>query len=135
LLAALAGTWKLEVYQHGKSTPVLSGRREMRLVQDSSKLAWTEIIGADTGSGVLGYNITRGSYYLFGTYAHAADPIILSGRADTSTGSITFDLAPAAAGVITRPGLFVTSKLRLIDIDHFEWTAQDGKWRAVFTRA
>ena len=136
LVAALAGSWKFELYQRGGSNPVLVGEREMRLLQDSTKLVWTEVIRgrADTGSGVLGYNPTNRSYYLLGAYAHQADPIILWGRADTSARSIAFDPASSDAVVLNRPGLFVSSELRVIDPNHFEWVATDGQWRAVFTR-
>jgi hypothetical protein len=136
LVAALAGSWKLELYQRGDSSPVLVGRRDMRLLQDSTKLLWTEVLRgrADTGSGVLGYNPTNRSYYLLGAYTHEADPIVLWGRADTSARSITFEPASSDAVVVNRPGVFVSSQLRVIDANHFEWVAADGQWRAVFTR-
>jgi hypothetical protein len=132
VLASLAGTWQFDLYSPGGTAPVASGQREMRLLRDSTKLAWTETFAgqADVGSGLLGYNSATGAYYILGAYTHKPDPLVLIGRADSSGHTLRFD----PLDVTSRPGTLVSSEIRLVDAEHFEWAASDGSWRAVFTR-
>jgi len=132
LLLALAGAWRFEMYSRGSTRAVESGQREMRLLDDSVKLTWTEHFGdrSDVGTGILGYNATIDTFYLLGAYTHEPGPLVLSGRGDLSARVISF----GSTGEMVSPGTFVRSELRLIDADHFEWVASDGSWRAGFTR-
>src|SRR5882762_4446516 len=58
LLTPLVGTWHFGMYSADRHDPVTSGQREMRLMSDSTKLAWTETFRgrSDIGTGILGYN-------------------------------------------------------------------------------
>ena len=135
-LTRLAGTWRFEMYAAGQRGPVASGQREMRLMGDSTKLAWTETFDSrsDTGVGILGHNAATDAWYVLGAYTHEPNPVVLIGRADHSAHTVTFDAAPSDVG-LARLGTFVASELRLIDVNHFEWVSTDGRWRTVFTRA
>src|SRR2546428_5857448 len=42
VLIALEGKWHFDLYSRGDTLPIASGEREMRLLSDSTKLAWTE---------------------------------------------------------------------------------------------
>ncbi len=132
LMITLAGKWRLDVYSDGHSVPVASGQREMRLLEDSTKLAWTETFVGQSraGNGVLGYNAATGTWYVLGSYSHEPNPLVLIGRADLEGRSLVFD----PLKTISRSGTFVSSELRLVDAEHFEWVASDGGWRIVFTR-
>jgi len=105
----------------------------MRLLNDSTKLVWTEIFDtrSDTGTGILGYDSAKGVYYVLGAYTNAPHPMVQIGRADRSGRTISF--APDSGNLAT-PGFFIASELRLVDSAHFEWVAYDGRWRVVFTR-
>ena len=132
LMMTLAGKWRFDVYSGGHSVPVASGQREMRLLEDSTKLAWTEtfVDPPRAGNGVLGYNAATGTWYVLGSYSHEPDPLVLIGRADPKGRSLVFDPVKTTS----RSGTFVSSELRLVDAEHFEWVASDGGWRIVFTR-
>ena len=132
LIPMLAGTWRFNIYSSTNSDPVSSGQRVMRLLSDSMKLAWTEtFVGrADTGTGVFGYNSATAAYYVFGAYTDETDPFVLTGRADGSGDTILFDPLEG----LGRGGNLIASSFRLIDPQHFEWIASDGRWRAIFTR-
>lgn len=150
VLIALQGKWHFDLYSGGRTVPVASGQREMRLLADSTKLAWTEtpldqpqvgrsFLGYWTethlgqlhaGTGLLGYNAVTGTWYVLGAYTHEPNPLVLLGRADRSGRTLVFNPLETTSG----PGTFVSSELRLVDADHFEWVASDGRWRAVFTR-
>ncbi len=136
LLTPLVGTWHFDMYSADRHDPVTSGQREMRLMSDSTKLAWTETFRgrSDIGTGILGYNAATNAYYVLGVYTHEPNPVVLTGRADPSTRSITFDPAPTNPG-LAKAGIFEASTLRLIDANDFEWVASDGSWRTVFSRA
>src|SRR2546425_597491 len=41
---------------------------------------------------------------------------------------------PIASGEREMRLLSDSTELRLVDAEHFEWVASDGRWRAVFTR-
>src|SRR5213083_2328707 len=99
LMIALAGKWRFDVYSDGHSVPVASGQREMRLLEDSTKLAWTETLvdpprigpfvgfsfmgnwtepvvdRSRAGNGVLGYNAATGAWYVLGSYSHEPNPL------------------------------------------------------------
>lgn len=150
VLIALEGKWHFDLYSRGDTLPVASGEREMRLLSDSTKLAWTEtpvdrphrgtsVLGYQTaanvdqshaGSGFLGYNAATDAWYVLGAYAHEPNPVVLVGRADRSGRILMFD----PLEITSPPGTYVSSELRLVDAEHFEWVASDGGWRAVFTR-
>ena len=132
VLLALVGRWHFDVYSQGRTVPAVSGEREMQLLDDSTKLAWTETFVGQSrvGSGTLGYNSATGAWYLLGVYTHEAYPVVLIGRRDPSTHALHFDPVEATG----RPGTFVSSELRLVDAEHFHWVASDGGWRVVFTR-
>jgi hypothetical protein len=108
LMIALAGKWRFDVFSLSQAAPIASGQREMRLLDDSTKLAWTEtFIGQSrVGSGMLGYNSATGVWYLVGAYTHEPDPVVLIGRADSSDHVLVFD----PVEVTSRPGAFVSSK-------------------------
>ena len=133
LIAGLAGSWHFDLYQLGRNTPVASGKRQMRLLSDSTKLVWTESFDtkSDTGTGILGYDAAKGLYYVLGAYTHEPHPVVLSGRAKGAGRTILFD---PAAGNLETHGLLIASELRIVDTAHFEWVASDGSWRVVFTR-
>jgi hypothetical protein len=133
-LQQLAGTWSFAVYQSAGEAPVATGRREMRLLADSLKLAWTESYDGRpaTSDGFLGYDERAGTYYLLGVQSGDPAPMFLVGRAEE--GAIRFDPAKSPAGIGNRPGVFVASDVRVVDRAHFEWTAVDGRWRVEFTR-
>jgi len=135
LLAVLAGTWHFDEYSEGSPGPVGSGQREMRLSADSMKLIWTEsFVGrSDNDTGILGYNSATGAYYVLGALTHEPSPMILIGRADRSGRAVVFDVASTDIRLAKR-GIYVTSELRLLDADHFEWGASDGRGRVVFNR-
>src|SRR6266513_5477438 len=65
LLGLLAGTWHFDLYSQASRSPVASGEREMRLLADSTKLAWTDTVTGrpGAGTGILGYNAATGVYY------------------------------------------------------------------------
>jgi hypothetical protein len=132
VLIALEGKWHFDLYSRGDTLPIASGEREMRLLSDSTKLAWTETPAdrPDAGSGILGYNAATDAWYVLGAYAHEPNPVVLVGRADRSGRILMFD----PLEITSRPGTYVSSELRLVDAEHFEWVASDGAWRAVFTR-
>jgi len=150
VLIALEGKWHFDLYSRGDTLPIASGEREMRLLSDSTKLAWTEtpvdrphrgtsILGYRTavnvdhshaGSGFLGYNAATDAWYVLGAYEHEPNPVVLVGRADRSGRILMFD----PLEITSRPGNYVSSELRLVDAEHFEWVPWDGGWRAVFTR-
>ncbi len=134
-LALLAGTWHFDLYSQGYDGPVASGQREMRLLADSMKLTWSEtVIGrSEPGAGILGYNAATGAYYQLGAVEHEPSPMILIGHADRSGHAVVFDVASTDTR-LAKPGLYVTSELRLIDPDHFEWVTSDGRGRGVFNR-
>ncbi len=134
LLTPLVGTWHFDMYSADRHDPVASGQREMRLMSDSTKLAWTETFRgrSDTGTGVLGYNAATNAYYVLGVYTHEPNPVVLTGRADPSTRSIAFD--PPTNPRLAKAAIFEASTLRLIDANDFEWLASDGSWRTVFSR-
>src|SRR5213593_3722093 len=133
VVAGLAGNWHFDLYQLGHTSPVASGQREMRLLRDSTKLVWTESFDtkSDTGTGILGYDASKGLYYVLGAYTHEPHPVVLSGRAKGAGRTILFD---PAAGNLETHGLLIASELRIVDTAHFEWVASDGSWRVVFTR-
>ncbi len=135
LLALLAGTWHFDLYSQASNGPVASGQREMRLLADSMKLTWREtVVGrSETGAGILGYNAATGAYYLLGAIEHEPSPMILIGRVDRSGHTVVFDVASADIR-LAKPGIYVTSELRLVDADHFEWVTSDGRGRGVFNR-
>ncbi len=148
VLIALEGKWHFDLYSRGDTLPIASGEREMRLLSDSTKLAWTEtpvdrphrgtsvqghrtaanVDQSHAGSGFLGYNAATDGWYVLGAYAHEPNPLVLV--ADRSGRTLMFD----ALEITSRPGTYVSSELRLVDAEHFEWVASDGGWRAVFTR-
>ena len=132
VLLALAGKWHFDLYSQGQTVPAASGQREMRLLDDSMKLAWTETFVGQSrvGSGTLGYNSATGAWYVLGAYTHEPDPVVLIGRPDPSNHALHFDPVEATG----RPRTFVSSELRLVDAEHFQWVASDGGWRVVFTR-
>ena len=132
LLIALEGKWHFDLYSRGDTLPIASGEREMRLLSDSTKLAWTEtpVDRPHAGSGFLGYNAATDAWYVVGAYAHEPNPVVLVGRTDRSGRILMFD----PLEITSRPGTYVSSELRLVDAEHFEWVASDGGWRAVFTR-
>jgi hypothetical protein len=132
LISMLAGTWRFNIYSSTNTDPVSSGQRVMRLLSDSMKLAWTETFGdrADTGTGVFGYNSATAAYYVFGAYTDETDPFVLTGRADGSGDTILFDPLEG----LGHGGNLIASSFHLLDPQHFEWIASDGRWRAVFTR-
>jgi hypothetical protein len=132
VLIALEGKWHFDLYSRGDTLPIASGEREMRLLSDSTKLAWTEtpVDQSHAGSGFLGYNAATDAWYVVGAYAHEPNPVVLVGRADRSGRILMFD----PLEITSRPGTYVSSELRLVDAEHFEWVASDGGWRAVFTR-
>ncbi len=133
VIVGLAGLWHFDLYDSGNTSPVATGQRQMRLLNDSTKLVWTEIFDtrSDTGTGILGYDSAKGVYYVLGAYTNAPHPMVQIGRADRSGRTISF--APDSGNLAT-PGLFIASELRLVDSAHFEWVAYDGRWRVVFTR-
>ena len=133
VIVELAGLWQFDLYNPGNSSPVATGERRMRLLNDSTKLVWTEVFDtkSDTGTGILGYDSAKGVYYALGAYTHEPHPMVQIGRADRSGRTILF--APDS-GNLEIPGLLITSELRLVDSAHFEWVASDGRWRVVFTR-
>jgi hypothetical protein len=138
LLIALQGKWHFDLYSDGDTLPNASGEREMRLLSDSTKLAWTEtpvdrphrVDQSHAGSGFLGYNAATDAWYVLGAYTHEPNPVVLVGRADRSGRILMFDPLETTS----RPGTYVSSELRLVDAEHFEWVASDGAWRTVFTR-
>jgi hypothetical protein len=134
VMSRLAGTWQFAVYQPGRAAPVTTGRREMRLLADSLKLAWNETLDgrAADGSGFLGYDAGGDAFYLMGVQAGTHSPMFLVGHA--GDGMIQFDPATSPAGLANRPGVYVASSVRMVDRDHFEWLAADGRWRVEFTR-
>jgi hypothetical protein len=134
VMSRLAGTWQFALYQNGRNTPVSTGRREMHLLADSLKLAWTETFDGRVagGSGFLGYDDGAGAFYLMGVQAGVRSPMFLVGHA--GDGAIHFDPAASPAGLANRPGVYVASSVRMVDRDHFEWLAADGRWRVEFTR-
>jgi len=134
VMSRLAGTWQFAVYQPGRTAPVTTGRREMRLLADSLKLAWNETFDGRSadGSGFLGYDAGAGAFYLMGVQAGTHAPMFLVGHA--GDGTIQFDPAASPGGLANRPGVYVASSVRLVDRDHFEWLAADGRWRVEFTR-
>src|SRR6266700_1157574 len=119
-----AGKWRFDGYADGHSGPVASGHREMRLAEDSTKLAWTEpsVDPPRAGNGVLAYNAETDTWYVLGSYSHEPDPLVLIGRADPKGRSLVFDPVKTTS----RSGTFVSSELRLVDAEHFEWVASDG---------
>ena len=134
-IVRLAGSWSFVVYTaDAPDTPVATGRREMTLLADSLKVAWTESYDARSGtsSGFLGFNPRARKYYLMGVSSNRPDPMYLVGTA-TAAG-IEFHPRQSPGGVGNRPGLYIASELRMIDDDHLEWRAVDGRWRAVFRR-
>src|ERR1051325_944264 len=133
VIVGLAGPWHFDMYDAGNATPAATGQRQMRLLADSTKLLWTEIFDtrSDTGTGILGYDSAKDVYYVLGAYTHEPHPMVQIGRADGSGRTILFD---AASGNLESPGVFIASELRLVDSDHFEWVAADGRWRVRFTR-
>jgi hypothetical protein len=135
LLALLAGTWHFDLYAQGSDGPVASGQRDMRLLPDSMKLTWREtVVGrSEAGAGILGYNTATGAYYALGAVEHEPSPMILIGRADSSGYTVVFDVA-STDNRLAKPGIYVTSELRLIDPDHFEWITLGGRGRGVFNR-
>ena len=132
LVTALEGKWRFEVFSPNQTAPIASGQREMRLLDDSTKLAWTETsIGqSSVGNGVLGYNYATGAWYVVGAYTHEPDPVVLVGRADSSGHVLVLD----PVEITNRPGPFVSSELRIVDTNQLEWVASDGRWRILFTR-
>src|SRR5690242_2884179 len=80
LLLALAGEWRFAMYSRGSSRAVESRQREMRLLDDSVKLSWTEHCAdrSVVGTGILGYNATMDTFYLLGAYTHEPGPLVLS---------------------------------------------------------
>jgi len=147
VLVSQTGTLKTPVTRISGVATVLI---KMRLLSDSTKLAWTEtpvdrphrgtsvqgyrtaanVDQSHAGSGFLGYNAATDAWYVLGAYAHEPNPVVLVGRADRSGRTLMFD----PLEITSRPGTYVSSELRLIDAEHFEWVASDGGWRAVFTR-
>lgn len=113
VLTTLQGKWHFEVYSRGHTPPVASGQRDMRLLADSTKLAWTEtetpleqphfgysffgyftadnVEQSPPGSGFLGYNANTGAWYVLGAYTHEPNPLVLMGRADSSGRTLIFD--------------------------------------------
>ena len=132
LVIALAGKWRFDVFSLSQAAPIASGQRDMRLLDDSTKVAWTETFVGQSrvGSGMLGYNSATGAWYVVGAYTHDPDPVVLIGRADSSDHVLVFD----PVEVTSQPGVFVSSKLRIVDASHLEWAASDGRWRILFTR-
>lgn len=132
LVIALAGKWRFDVFSLNQAAPIASGQREMQLLDDSTKLAWTETFVGQSrvGTGMLGYNWATGAWYLVGAYTHDPDPVVLIGRADSSDHVLVFD----PVEVTSRPGTYVSSKLRIVDASHLEWVASDGRWRVLFNR-
>ena len=59
--------------------------------------------------------------------------MILIGRADSSGQKVLFDVASADLR-LAKPGVYVTSELRIVDADHFEWFTSDSRGRAIFSR-
>ncbi len=134
LLRVLSGTWHFELYSQASTSPLASGQREMRLLADSTKLAWTETVGrSDAGTGILGYNSATGAYYVLAALDHEPSPMVLIGRADHSGRTVVFDVASTDLQ-LAKPGVYVTSKLRIVDADHFEWVTSDGRGRGIFRR-
>jgi hypothetical protein len=135
VLGLLAGTWHFDLYSRGATGPVASGQREMRLWADSIKLTWTETFTGQskTGTGILGYNAATGAYYVLGALEHQPNPMILIGGADSSGHTVVFDVG-STDNRAAKPAIYVSSELRLVDADHFEWVALDGSWRGVFNR-
>lgn len=133
IIPELAGNWRFDIYQSGRTTPIATGRRQMRLLSDSTKLVWTETFNtsSDTGTGVFGYDSRKGVYYLLGAYTHEPHPVFQIGRAGNSGRIVLFD---STLSNVAFPGVFIPSEVRLVDSTHFEWVASDGRWRAVFTR-
>lgn len=134
-LVALAGSWTFAVYQPGHAAPVRRGHRDMRLLADSLKLMWrdTYVGRADTALGFLGYAPPSSSYYLMGVSGRAPDPMYLVGTR-TATG-LEFDPATSPSGVGNPRGVFLASQVHVVDANHFEWRAADGRWWVEFTRA
>ena len=133
IIPELAGNWCFDIYAPGRTTPIATGRRQMRLLSDSTKLVWIETFNtsSDTGTGILGYDSKKGVYYLLGAYTHEAHPVAQLGHLGSSGRAIVFD---STSSNIALPGVFIASELQLVDSTRFEWVASDRSWRAVFTR-
>ena len=136
LIKELAGAWRFAVYHPGNPNAVATGRRDMRLMADSMTLAWTETFDTapNGGTGILGYDATKGTYFVVGTYSNAQAPVHLTGQADSAGRTVTFKPIPSTASLGSGDGVFIDSELHLLDPKHFEWSAYDGRWRVVFTR-
>jgi hypothetical protein len=133
----LAGAWRFAVYHTGNPKAVATGRRDMRLMADSLKLVWTETFDTtpNDGSGILGYDAAKGTYFVVGAYANTQAPFLLVGQVDSAGHSVTFRPIPNTPSLGSAEGELIDSELHLVDAQHFEWTAYDGRWRVVFTRA
>ena len=71
---------------------------------------------------------------MLGALTHEPSPMILIGRADRPGRAVVFDVASTDTRLAKR-GIYVTSELRLVDADHFEWGTSDGRGRVVFSRS
>ena len=137
LIKILAGDWRFAVYHPGNPKAVATGRRDMRLMADSLKLVWTETFDTtpNGGSGILGYDAGKGTYFVVGAYANTQAPFLLVGQVDSAGQSVIFRPIPNTASLSNAEGALIDSELHLVDAEHFEWTASDGRWHVVFTRA
>ena len=137
LIKELAGAWRFAIYHPGDPNAVATGRRDMRLMADSLKLVWTETFDTtpNGGTGILGYDAAKGAYFVVGAYANTQAPFLLVGQVDSAGRTVTFRPIPNTPSLSSADGALIDSELHLIDAQHFEWTAYDGRWRVVFTRA
>ena len=134
VLSQLVGTWTFEMFVPGRDYPFAKGQREFRMMEDSLKLSWTddyEGTSAD-GAGFLGYDSRHRAYYLMGVQSGQPTPLLLLGTAAGDT--IHFNADEAIGPYRNPPGLYVSSELRMLGPDRFEWIMNGAGWRAEFTR-
>ena len=133
-LRSLSGEWVAQ-NQFGDTLAGFAGVRSYRLLPDSLRLVWEEVIGdsTDTGHGLLWYDAELERFFFFGLYA-GQGPILLDGSPDHQWKSITFNPTRPLGSVFRVNRELVISVLRLTGKDEHTWSRTGGGWVVVFRR-
>jgi hypothetical protein len=136
MLGSLVGTWQFGIWFAGNfgEAPDASGTRVVKALFDDLRLEWTEQLDHSQvqGQGIVGFDPSSDRFFSTSVYSVGSAPEIMTGILDDAQPSITFHVLSVSPGATQQPA--PSSTLAILDRNHFTWVAQDGGWRAVFTR-
>ncbi len=135
-LGSLVGTWRFEIWFAGNfgGAPDATGTRVVKALFDDLRLEWTEQLDHSQvqGQGIVGFDPSSDRFFSTSVYNVGSAPELMTGILDDAQPSITFYVISVSPGATEQPA--PSSTLAILDRDHFTCVAQDGGWRAVFTR-